>query len=390
MRKLVLVLLIALVAMPFVSVSRSFAQSKVVRITLIDENGSGEDGSAQITDQGDGTTKVELIMTNQPEGSEQPAAIHEGTCTSLDADVAFALTPVKDLKSTSTIKTALATLLNSKYAVAVTKSATDKTVISCGILPSAAVASGGAMTMAQVMSTLLDQANELQGTIKKKEADASQNAYKTFHATFAAHEDDIKKASPPDQEEVDTAMTAVNTALGAGDWDKSAAAAAELVKKVTEAQEALSSMTSAASSTVPAGVPAYMDTLKSTAADLQRETKNADKEGSQAAYTAFHDAFAANENDLKAKNAEAQAHIEDAMHEVRDALAAGDLAKASTAATEVVNEVNDAIGEMSAATSSGALPNGGVATSPVLALVLVVASLLLVFAGTALRRRITS
>src|SRR5438105_5642432 len=194
MKKAALVLLVALISFSLGPVSHGFAQTKVVHITLIDENGSGEDGSSQITDQGDGTTKVELIMTNEPEGAEQPASIHAGTCTNLDADVAFALDPVKDLKSTSTIKTSLSTLLSSKYALVVAKSASDNTVVSCGIFPSAAVASGATMTMDQVMSTLLDEATELQGTIQKKEADASTNAYNAFHATFAAHENDIKAA----------------------------------------------------------------------------------------------------------------------------------------------------------------------------------------------------
>ncbi len=168
MRKLFMVCVAVLLALSFGlgQASHVMAQAKVVRLTLIDENGSGEDGSAQITDQGDGTTKVELIMTNEPAGAEQPAAIHAGTCTSLDADVAFALTAVKDLKSTSTIKTALAPLLDSKYAVVVRKSATDNTVISCGILPSAAVANGGKLTLDQVMTTLVDQATELEGSIE--------------------------------------------------------------------------------------------------------------------------------------------------------------------------------------------------------------------------------
>src|SRR3954454_23054633 len=114
MKKLIVVFLAALMILSFGPLNRAFAQGKVVRITLIDENGSGEDGSAQITDLGDGTTKVELIMTNAPEGAVQPASFHEGSCASLDADVAFALEPVKDLKSTSTIKTTLETLTNSK------------------------------------------------------------------------------------------------------------------------------------------------------------------------------------------------------------------------------------------------------------------------------------
>src|SRR5438477_3032328 len=107
MRKLTFVLLVALVALNLGSVSSSFAQGKVVRVTLIDENGSGEDGSAQLTDQGDGTTKVELIMLNAPEGAQQPAHIHKGTCANLDATPAFPLETVKESKSTTIVKVTL-------------------------------------------------------------------------------------------------------------------------------------------------------------------------------------------------------------------------------------------------------------------------------------------
>src|SRR3954468_171981 len=108
MRKLGIMLFVALLALTFGPMSHSYAQSKVVRLTLIDENGSGEDGSAQLTDQGDGTTKVELIMLNVPEGDLQPAAVHEGTCANLDADEVYQLETVTASKSTSTVKASLA------------------------------------------------------------------------------------------------------------------------------------------------------------------------------------------------------------------------------------------------------------------------------------------
>src|SRR5436190_23876302 len=108
MRKLAVILLLALLAFSFGPTAHGYAQGKVVRVTLIDENGSGEDGSAQLTDMGDGTTKVELIMMNAPERATQPASIHDGTCASLDQDVAFALESVKGSKSTSTVKASLA------------------------------------------------------------------------------------------------------------------------------------------------------------------------------------------------------------------------------------------------------------------------------------------
>src|SRR5437879_12338441 len=117
MKRLGTALLVALLALGFGPVSHSFAQGKIVRITLIDENGSGEDGSAQITDMGDGTTKVELIMMNGPEGVDQPAGIHEGTCANLDADTVYSLDDVQDGQSTTVVKASLADLTRQKNAL---------------------------------------------------------------------------------------------------------------------------------------------------------------------------------------------------------------------------------------------------------------------------------
>ena len=348
MRKYIIIGMVALLALAYGPATHVMAQPKVVRITLIDENGSGQDGSAQATDQGNGTTKVEVLMTNQPEGSEQPAGIHEGTCANLDADVAFALQPVKDLKSTSTINTPLSTLLNSKYALAVTKSATDNTVISCGIFPSAAVAAGGTLTLAQVMSTLLDQAEELEGTIKKKETDGSANAWNAFHATFAAHENEIKAKSAPDQAEIDAAMEDVNKALEEGNWDEAATAAEVLVTKVKEAQTALAG----------ASMDEAMEQLQEQTNDLVRETTNKDATGAQAAYDAFHETFAANEDAIKAKSADAQAKIEDKMHEVRDAIQEKNWEEAANAA----KELHEAVKAADALVSGGTSSSGGTET----------------------------
>src|SRR5438094_303755 len=193
MRKLAIILLLALVAFSFGPASHGYAQGKVVRVSLIDENGSGEDGSAQLTDMGNGSTKVELIMLNAPEGADQPAGLYKGTCASLGSGskAAYALGDVEGGKSTTTVKVSLADLTKEKYAIDVHKSEKEALSISCGNLPQGTTSSGP-MTMDQVLSTLLDNANELLGTIKKKEVDASKNAYTIFHGTFAAHEDEIK------------------------------------------------------------------------------------------------------------------------------------------------------------------------------------------------------
>src|SRR3954452_6374051 len=104
MRKFIVMGMVALLALSFGPAAHVMAQGKVVRISLIDENGSGEDGSAQITDMGDGTTKVELIMLNAPDGAVQPAHIHKGTCATLDPTPAYPLNNVQDGKSTTIVK----------------------------------------------------------------------------------------------------------------------------------------------------------------------------------------------------------------------------------------------------------------------------------------------
>src|SRR4030081_3443529 len=170
MKKVGIIVLLALVVLTFGPASHSFAQGKVVRVSLIDENGSGEDGSAQLTDMGDGTTKVELLMLNAPDGAIQPAHIHKGTCATLDPKPAYPLNNVQGGKSTTIVKADLDVLTGDKYAVNVHKSPTEAAVyISCGNLPLASAS--GAMTLDQVMSTLLNNANDLLATVQKKEVD---------------------------------------------------------------------------------------------------------------------------------------------------------------------------------------------------------------------------
>lgn len=397
MKKLGLLFMVALLSISFTVVTRGYAQGqKVVRITLIDENGSGEDGSAQVTDLGDGTVKVELIMMNAPEGAVQPAHIHKGSCATLDPNPAFPLESIKEGKSTSTLKTTLSELTKEKYAINVHESAANVArYVSCGNLPSAAVASGGTMTMEQVMSTLLDQATELAATAKKKEADASKNAYTAFHATFAAHENDIKAKDTASQTAIEDAMNAVNDELGKGDYDGAGAAADKLVDAVKGAQSKMmgstgaSTGTSTASAAAPTSLNDAVKQMQSQTQDIVRETVNKDKDGSQRAYDAFHTTFAANEDAIKAKNPEAQAHIETAMHEVRDAVAAGDLKKANTASNELVNEINDATREMSAmsASANDAMPGTGSGEMPAMLWALVLGALALACSGLWIARK---
>ena len=384
MKQLAIVALMVMLAFTLAPVARIGAarvgaQGRVVRLTLIDENGSGEDGSAQLTDQGDGTTKVELLMLNVPEGDVQPAAIREGTCAALGADMAYKLEDVKESKSTTTVKVALDDLLKEKYAISVHKSASDALVISCGNLPSAAAVSG-AMTLDQVLTELLNQANELLATVKKQEVDGSQNAYNLYRATFAAYEGEIQAKSAPTQATLETAMGGIRDALQAGDWAKSEAAAEALVTAVEKARGDLGG---GAGGPGGAAVDALAK-LQPAAADLLRETTNKDKDGSQRAYDAYHALFAANEDAIRAQNTEAWQRLENAMNEVRDALAAGDLTKAAAAANELQTEVNDAMREMGGTANS--LPTSGNGSLPLLLGALAGLAMALLIGGLRLQR----
>lgn len=337
MKKALILAVIALLVFGFGTTKHVFAQSKVVRLTLIDENGSGEDGSAQLTDQGDGTTKVELIMLNVPEGDLQPAAVHEGTCANLDADEVYQLETITDSKSTSTVKASLADLMAVKHAITVYKSASEKTIISCGNLPTGSTTSGGTMTLDQVLSSLHDAAEEIEGQVKKKENDASLKAYDDYHTVFAAHENEIKAKNADVWQELEDAMHAVQNAINEGNWDEAATNAEKLVQTVETAQTELGS---AAPATLT--VDQALDKLADQANDLVRETGNKDAPGSQAAYDAYHETFAANEGMIKEKSESSWQELEDGMHEVRDAITAADWAKALEASNELVTRIGEA------------------------------------------------
>lgn len=385
MKKLAILLLVALTALALAPARPTSAQGKVVRITLIDENGSGEDGSGQLTDQGDGTTKVELIMLNAPDGAVQLAHIHKGSCATLDPAPAYPLNNVVEGKSTTIVKVTLADLTSAKYAINVHKSAAEAAIyVSCGNLPTGTSTSTGPLTMEQAFAKLLDQAQELEATVKKHEADASQAAYDAYHTTFAANEDAIKAKDTATWQKLEDDMHGVRDAVAAGDWSKAEAAAETLIHTVQAGQTMMggAAMTgTTASSPLMTG----MNQIKSATDNIIREVTNKDMDGATVAYDEFHTLFAANENDLKARNAEAQAHIEDAMHEVRDALAVSDWVKAAAAATELQNEVNDAIRELGAMTNT--LPTSGNAGLPLAALLLAGMGLGLLALGTTLRRR---
>ena len=75
-----------------------------------------------------------------------------------------------------------------------------------------------------------------------------------------------------------------------------------------------------------------MTALADSAQELAATVKKHETDASQNAYDAYHALFAAHEGEIQAKDAGAQGELEEAMHGIRDALAAGDWSKSETAA----------------------------------------------------------
>ncbi len=115
------------------------AATASLTVPLKAQNGSGENGTATLTQVG-GDVKVAISIPNGPAGP-QPAHIHTGTCSALGG-VAYMLTSLANGSSTTTVKgVTIDQLLAAKDAINVHKSANDLGVyVSCGnIMPSMAM-----------------------------------------------------------------------------------------------------------------------------------------------------------------------------------------------------------------------------------------------------------
>lgn len=108
------------------------ASPTTLTIGIHEQNGSGENGTATLTQSGD-DVKVVIALKGAPGTTPQPAHIHDGTCTNLKG-VAFALSNVVGGSSTTTVKgTTIAKLLGGSYAINVHQSAADLgKYVACG------------------------------------------------------------------------------------------------------------------------------------------------------------------------------------------------------------------------------------------------------------------
>jgi hypothetical protein len=127
-----LTLVLALGLLTVAQFSPAIAATSTLTVALNAQNGSGETGTATLTQVG-ADVKVVIALKGAPATTPQPAHIHDGTCASLKG-VAYALSNVVGGASTTTVKgVTIDKLLGGTYAVNVHESAANLgKYVACG------------------------------------------------------------------------------------------------------------------------------------------------------------------------------------------------------------------------------------------------------------------
>lgn len=122
----------AVVALGGVTLAATHAATIAVTVDMKALNGSGETGTATLTEESDGV-KVVVSLKNAP-AAAQPTHIHIGTCGNISKAPEYALVSLENGSSTSVVKgVSLDDLLKGHYAINVHKSASDLgTYVACG------------------------------------------------------------------------------------------------------------------------------------------------------------------------------------------------------------------------------------------------------------------
>lgn len=143
MKKLAILVVAVLALVALGGARATYADHHIVTINLTEQNGSGQNGTATLTENGDTT----MVVVNISGGSStpQPAHIHAGTCANLDPKPAYPLTSLVDGKSETTVPVSLSSLTGGTFAINVHKSGPEAAVyVSCGDIPNM-MTTGGEM-----------------------------------------------------------------------------------------------------------------------------------------------------------------------------------------------------------------------------------------------------
>jgi Cu/Zn superoxide dismutase len=123
--------LFAFLALSAAYLAPASAATSTLTVKMSAQNGSGENGTATLTQTGS-DVKVVIAIPNGPAGP-QPAHIHDGTCAGVQG-VAYPLTSIASGDSTTTVKgVTIDQLLAGKYAINVHESTSNLgKYVSCG------------------------------------------------------------------------------------------------------------------------------------------------------------------------------------------------------------------------------------------------------------------
>ena len=108
---------------------------QIADVTLQAVNG-GQSGTATVTESPSLVMTVTVKLDNAPQGAQQPAGVHAGTCAIYDPKAKFGLnTVVSGTSSSSALNTTLGELQSSPYVIVVERAPGDTTAVSCGPIP---------------------------------------------------------------------------------------------------------------------------------------------------------------------------------------------------------------------------------------------------------------
>ncbi|MGE3797210.1 MAG: hypothetical protein AB7G88_05145 [Thermomicrobiales bacterium] len=131
------------------------AQDTEIIVPINELNGSGVSGDATLTDNGDGTTTIDVLVDGSTGG--HPIHLHSGTCAEL-GDVVVALEDVdEDGASITTVDLPLSTIQDPEvgpHSINIHLSADEiATYVACGDIPTTEVAATGGETMTTTETT---------------------------------------------------------------------------------------------------------------------------------------------------------------------------------------------------------------------------------------------
>jgi len=123
--------LFAFLALSAAYLAPASAATSTLTVKMSAQNGSGENGTATLTQTGS-DVKVVIAIPNGPAGP-QPAHIHDGTCAGIQG-VVYPLTSIASGNSTTTVKgVTIDQLLAGKYAINVHESTSNLgKYVACG------------------------------------------------------------------------------------------------------------------------------------------------------------------------------------------------------------------------------------------------------------------